>query len=785
LLLLVVKMSVKKLLLPLLFIAIASCIEFQQFEGKIADPCNKYLDPIVRKDCALDSQWPAATNTILIPSSLSTSSTTPPVPIGPTGATGLYTQSLSIKGQFPFVPNGATVTWALGLATSEDTCRKIDFNYRIILLTPPSATTPPTVGPNSMAANQLTFTLGTASPIVGSLYWDDISLEIEDRPRLLCFTTVWDPVTYPIATNTQGSPYWVYTGFKIGVVRNCDGACGDVQISGLSGLLTPLQLELRRQRTVCCKRDTILTGAKINAGQCINPNVQTCCGASQVELAQEKCCNPTWEVVSQIDNLCPCSQQTDCPAGERCCVPNKYPQLSATAGQLDLYTFTNPDGTTIGQNPTNWLANGVWPFYRGQCYRPTQYHCCDTGAVFDPGSQQCCRINGIQSINVPCPCLADSDCVTQHFPPESRTYNFTCCAQTAVTPIESSAGTLGCNIYANYPSGQGAPEIQRCSGVCIDPRFQFCCNGEVCMARYERCCNSTCCNIWTSTCFYALRPGAKGSRNNWFNWAQGQFATVEEIYEQCSSSEHLTTTKSFWIFVLPAMLLLASHLGLALVLVFAAKATPRTFSKLEIMMMLLALAISYLAMPLYFAPVWKYGIWIIFAQLVVFLTATARIHWLNVLCLVVQFITLVYVFDPFHGNAYLTLSNYRIWGNPNAAGDDVMSSGLLHSITKSWHTNVLTDTQQWCTNFYDYFLLDPTLRDVERYDNSAISTFGYCSRGWSTALMIFSFFLMTGLLIQIILVLLGLFFRFHSDSIFEEGYYETTESPEAEQYIYQ
>ena len=51
------------------------------------------------------------------------------------------------------------------------------------------------------------------------------------------------------------------------------------------------------------------------------------------------------------------------------------------------------------------------------------------------------------------------------------------------------------------------------------------------------------------------------------------------------------------------MLLLVSHVGLALVLVFAAKATPRSFSKLEFVMMGLALVICYLVMPLYFAPV--------------------------------------------------------------------------------------------------------------------------------------------------------------------------------------
>ena len=74
---------------------------------------------------------------------------------------------------------------------------------------------------------------------------------------------------------------------------------------------------------------------------------------------------------------------------------------------------------------------------------------------------------------------------------------------------------------------------------------------------------------------------------------------------------------------------------------------------------------------------------------------------------------------------------------------------------------------EYCYHWYDYFKYDPALRDVDRVDNPEITMFGYCSRGWVTALMIFSYFVMTGVLVQLVLSLLGVFIRFRRDSITE------------------
>eukprot|EP01001_Neometanema_parovale_P006619 NODE_2969_length_1304_cov_371.372566_g2820_i0.p1 GENE.NODE_2969_length_1304_cov_371.372566_g2820_i0~~NODE_2969_length_1304_cov_371.372566_g2820_i0.p1 ORF type:complete len:228 (-),score=63.62 NODE_2969_length_1304_cov_371.372566_g2820_i0:144-827(-) len=215
------------------------------------------------------------------------------------------------------------------------------------------------------------------------------------------------------------------------------------------------------------------------------------------------------------------------------------------------------------------------------------------------------------------------------------------------------------------------------------------------------------------------------------------------------------THQAFWIFILPATLLGASHIGLALVLVFAAKATTRSFSKLEYAMMFFSVVTAYLAMPLFFTMIWKYAVWIILVMMLVFLTAAARIRWLNILCIVMLLITLLYVFDPFHGNAFTTLSLDRFADG----SDNIQTSGLLHSIARIPSTNYGA-----CTDFYlGYFKYDPMLQDTERYDNPEVTTFGLCSRGWITAQLFFAGLAMIGILLQTVFASLGLFFRFHRD----------------------
>eukprot|EP01003_Olkasia_polycarbonata_P001084 NODE_1225_length_577_cov_446.782197_g1151_i0.p1 GENE.NODE_1225_length_577_cov_446.782197_g1151_i0~~NODE_1225_length_577_cov_446.782197_g1151_i0.p1 ORF type:complete len:112 (+),score=29.89 NODE_1225_length_577_cov_446.782197_g1151_i0:27-338(+) len=68
-----------------------------------------------------------------------------------------------------------------------------------------------------------------------------------------------------------------------------------------------------------------------------------------------------------------------------------------------------------------------------------------------------------------------------------------------------------------------------------------------------------------------------------------------------------------------------------------------------------------------------------------------------------------------------------------------------------------------CTDFYNYFLLDRGLQDVVRKDNPEVDTFGYCSRAWIFALLLFMGILMIFALIAFVLLVVGLIIRFRED----------------------
>ena len=121
---------------------------------------------------------------------------------------------------------------------------------------------------------------------------------------------------------------------------------------------------------------------------------------------------------------------------------------------------------------------------------------------------------------------------------------------------------------------------------------------------------------------------------------------------------------------------------------------------------------------------------------------------------VVQFITAVYLIDPVLGNDHLTFAYLRMEnGDPDPA-----SSGLLLAVNMTWPTYPTTVTH--CYEFYDYFLLDSTLRDEERYDNPREYTFGYCSGGWVYTLLILGNITIILVLLQLVLGLMVFALRF-------------------------
>jgi len=172
-------------------------------------------------------------------------------------------------------------------------------------------------------------------------------------------------------------------------------------------------------------------------------------------------------------------------------------------------------------------------------------------------------------------------------------------------------------------------------------------------------------------------------------------------------------------------------------------------------MIALALLQTFFAVPYFFSPLYKYGSVQVLASLLVILTAAARIRWLNFACIVVQGLFLFYLFDPFHGSAYFNFASGRHIGG----AIDSETMGVLHVIDKMWRSREGRDAQ-WCVNWYDFFLFDANAQDVDRYDNPAVTTFGYCSRAYIMALYLFTGFTLLFTLIQFITDVVAVIIRF-------------------------
>jgi len=402
----------------------------------------------------------------------------------------------------------------------------------------------------------------------------------------------------------------------------------------------------------------------------------------------------------------------------------------------------------------SFLCGNQW----GQCYSPLTHRCCETGQRYDPGSQQCCVVNGLQSANVPCPCGQNSDCwggdvIDQYGDTDIQKVQV-CCQQTA--PALPGVDGPVCSFYTNYPAGTSSYTNVRCPGTCIDPRYQICCNGVTCRKEFEKCCNDTCCNLFIGTCQFGYRSFAPNRPNN-----PREFGV---LYEQCTTIQKLDEIKSFWIFVLPAVLLLATLFGLALVLVFANKASVRIFSFIEKTIIGVAIFASLFASLLYFSPAYKYGVVVVFVCVVSIASAAARIRWLNGLALVALGVTILYIVDPFDGNNYLTFNylRYEFDGNPRPD-----THGLFHLLTRLYPRHFDWDFQAHeniCTNWYQgYFMYDRGLEDNDRWNNPHVQTFAYCSRGFIVGLLITAAVMLIFLAALFILVLFGCLLRFRKN----------------------
>eukprot|EP01006_Ploeotia_vitrea_P027803 TRINITY_DN60569_c0_g2_i1.p1 TRINITY_DN60569_c0_g2~~TRINITY_DN60569_c0_g2_i1.p1 ORF type:complete len:724 (-),score=123.21 TRINITY_DN60569_c0_g2_i1:290-2461(-) len=588
---------------------------------------------------------------------------------------------------------------------------------------------------NPPLTTSATFTI----PTTGAGAWATSQMELESTPRRLCL---------------ENGGVVRETGLFMAVVWNCDDTvtaqtCATAYRTTVSGAaytnavnaqvnpglgLTALQVRQLQGNTQCCKG-----GLGFQVGRCINPNLQSCCGGAGIERTTQRCCNSTTQTVAAIGDSCPCVTHDaqlrpiangNCPFNEFCCVKTKYPEL--------LY---------IGQSPVRQT---------GTCFNPATHQCCNTGEVYDSGSHQCCSINGVQSLNIPCPCEAHSDCVGGN----AQAFNLSttnnrqaltdmmCCKQTSPPPRETAV----CDAYTNFPSGQASPESQRCHGVCFDTRYQICCNGAVCRREFEKCCNATCCNRRIGTCAdYGRRSPALSTAYNWVGFG--------DDFKQCTIIEQLDPIKVFWIFIMPTLFGLGTLVAVAVVLVFTSRARRRVFVFVEKLLIILALVIVLFSIVTYFSPAYKFGIVLSIAAMLSILTAAAgRVKWLNVLAVVAIVIAILYMFDPFSGNDYLNMTYLRMANNyphPNA-------DGFFRTVDLLWQDGG-DEVARACVDWYQYFAYDRQLRDLDRYDNPFTWTFGYCSRGYLAALMYFGILAAALLVAMLVLALIMLILRFRKE----------------------
>jgi hypothetical protein len=539
----------------------------------------------------------------------------------------------------------------------------------------------------------------------------------------------------------------------------CDVQAAQIAQNTLLGEITELdpKFQERTRRLKCCGwRDPVVVAGVTTLGKkfgmCINPLFQKCCSSrydarlstpalsnintginnngggmgAPYNFHREQCCYggdfPTtaYSSVGQtrtapfpiairfLDQRCPCIQTRErefCPrlatAGQGnllCCTQTRYPELIPSA-----------------LNPQTALLNN------GTCYDPQVEKCCNNGNIYDPGVSQCCAVTGLQSPDVPCPCNTDTQC----------SFNQRCCVK-AFPPIPA-ATVAGCGIYANYPHSLNPtytfdPSAQNCAGICIDIRFQICCNGIACVDRFETCCNATCCNRFTSDCNMGLQEGSSSPYN------PNNFRIP---YEVCTERESLNLPRAIIAYYFPLILLVATYVGLAFSLFFAKRQNALSpLSGYEKGMYVIALLLILFSWPMYFAPVWRYGvitIWIAFFSIV---AALSGIRILVLAAAIAQFIGFIYLIDFWYGSDLLTLASVR----PQST-NGVGSNGNILSVVKMWRTPLgNTPLGQQCTSWYDFFLRDNLSEDWLRFDNPNKTTFGFCAREWVATLMVLCLF---------------------------------------------
>jgi hypothetical protein len=247
--------------------------------------------------------------------------------------------------------------------------------------------------------------------------------------------------------------------------------------------------------------------------------------------------------------------------------------------------------------------------------------------------------------------------------------------------------------------------------------------------------------------------------NDQIRFRTGSFIT-------CSIVEQMSVVKAFFIFILPTFLLAAMILGLALALVFANQVSARLFTLEERALIVFGILTTLFAFPLFFSPFWKFGVVVQVAAIIAIIAGAALNFPLAVFAAFIALIATLYIIDPFHGNGYLNFAEGRL----DNGEIDPWTSGVLWSVYKLWrevepgriNAEITRDTR-FCTRYYDYFAFDYGVQDFVRFDNPAVTTFGYCSRGWTFTLLMFSGFMLIFMILTLALLLMVALQRWRKD----------------------
>jgi len=191
----------------------------------------------------------------------------------------------------------------------------------------------------------------------------------------------------------------------------------------------------------------------------------------------------------------------------------------------------------------------------------------------------------------------------------------------------------------------------------------------------------------------------------------------------------MTPFRATLAYFLPLCLLAATFISLFSLLNFAKRQSSlQPLSIYEYAVFLLAFVGVLLAWPLFFSPVYKYGIVMIWVHFFVMLAALSQLRLVNIGAVVMLGLLLNYDIDPFYGNEILTLASSR---TPPPINSVFGFSGITNSIFMHVPGNYLH-----CTAFFDYFLRDANVEDQMRWDNPSKTTYGFCARGWFETLEI-------------------------------------------------